>query len=241
VNALVIEDLVRRYGERVAVDHLDLTVAPGAVLGLVGPNGAGKTTTLRTVAGILPITDGTVIIDGVNLAQQPVEARRRTAYVPDDPHLFDALTVWEHLEFIASVYGLQAWEADGRALLAWFELADRADTTVQGLSRGMRQKVALVMAFLHRPALMMLDEPMTGLDPLGMRRLREKVRQERETGMAFVISSHQLDLVEDLSTHLLILVLGKAVSSGTLEDVKELARPGENLEDLFLRLTGAVG
>lgn len=226
------------YGEHAAVRGLSFSVEPGQVLGMVGPNGAGKTTTLRAVAGILRPTAGSITVAGSSLEGEPVAARRKLAYVPDDPHLFEALTVWEHLLFTASVYGLSGWEERGATLLDRFELADRRDTAAQGLSRGMRQKLALAMAFLHRPALVMLDEPMTGLDPLGMRRLRDVVREEAARGMAVIISSHQLDLVEDLATHLLVLVGGVSRYLGPMDAAR---LPAETIEDTFFRLTGGEG
>ena len=155
----------KSYRETIAVAGLSFDVQPGQILGLLGPNGAGKTTTLRAIAGIIPPTQGTLSVAGFDIVTQSVNAKRELAYVPDDPKLFDALTVYEHLEFIASAYDVQDWRAEADKLLTQFELQEHRVKLAQELSRGMRQKVAICCAYLHSPKAILVDEPLTGLDP----------------------------------------------------------------------------
>src|SRR5262249_6041979 len=166
--SIVVEDFHKTYGDLVAVAGITFTVAPGEILGLVGPNGAGKTTTMRALAGILTPTRGRLAVAGHDLAHQPIAAQAALAYVPDDPRLFDRLTVWEHFRFIASAYRLAGWQPRAEALLERFELAPKRDTLTAELSRGMRQKVAICCGYLHEPKAILLDEPLTGLDPRGI-------------------------------------------------------------------------
>src|SRR3984957_9552012 len=213
-------DFHKAYGETVAVAGLSFEVRPGQILGLLGPNGAGKTTTMRAIAGIIPPTRGRLVVAGHDVIAEPVATKRELAYVPDEPRLFDALTVWEHLQFIASAYRITDFAADGAALLEQFELTGKRDALVQELSRGMRQKVAICCAYLHRPKAILFDEPITGLDPHGIRTMKESVRQRAGAGAAVVVSSHLLSLVEDLCTHLLILDHGRRIFFGPLEEAR---------------------
>ena len=169
MGVIRVAGLVKRFAERTAVDDLHFEVAAGEILGLVGPNGAGKTTTLRTLAGILPPTAGTVWIAGCDLRRDPIGAKRQLALVPDDPSLFQSLTVWEHLELAAQLYDVRGFEDRATRLLAEFELSERRDSFTSELSRGMRQKLAIAGALLHEPAALLLDEPLSGLDPGGIR------------------------------------------------------------------------
>lgn len=232
----------KNYGETLAVEELSFEVAPGAILGMLGPNGAGKTTTLRALAGILPPTRGRLLVGGHDIVAQPVAAKRQLALVPDDPRLFDALTVWEHLEFMAAAYRVADFAPRAETLLEQFELTDKRDTPARELSRGMRQKAAICCAYLHRPSAILFDEPMTGLDPRGIRTLKNSIRQQAEAGAAVVISSHLLSLIEDLCTDLLILHQGRRLFCGTLEEAR-CSYPdleGENsLEAIFFKATEA--
>jgi ABC-2 type transport system ATP-binding protein len=238
--ALEVVEYCKLYGDLVAVDRLSVKLEAGRVLGLVGPNGAGKTTTMRAIAGIIPPTSGTLIVAGHDLARAPVLAKGALAYVPDDPHLFDALTVWEHLHFMASVYGVGDWKPAAEALLARFELEPKRNALAQELSRGMRQKLALCCAYLREPALLMLDEPMTGLDPHGIRTLKLSIKEQAARGAAVLISSHLLALVEDLVTDLLILHRGRTLFCGSLESARaRFGVAGDSLEELFFRITGS--
>src|SRR6478609_9726692 len=177
ISNIVVEDYHKNYGKTVAVAGISFEVAPGEILGLVGPNGAGKTTTLRALAGILTPTRGQLSIAGHDLARDPVAAKAALAYVPDDPKLFDQLTVWEHFRFIAAAYRLTDWTAQAEALLTQFELAEKRDALAGELSRGMRQKMAISCGYLHRPLAILLDEPLTGLDPYGIRTMKDSIRE----------------------------------------------------------------
>jgi ABC-2 type transport system ATP-binding protein len=234
----------KAYRGTVAVEALSFEVQPGQVLGLLGPNGAGKTTTMRAICGVIPPTGGQLLVAGHDVVREPVAAKSLLAYVPDDPKLFDALTVWEHLEFIASAYRVDAFEAEANALLDQFELTPKRDALAQELSRGMRQKVAICCAYLHRPRAILFDEPLTGLDPHGIRTMKESVRQRAAAGAAVVVSSHLLALVEDLCTHLLILHRGRSLFFGPVADARAaFAQVGgdASLEDVFFRITQESG
>lgn len=237
---IIVEDYHKTYGDFVAVAGLTFTVPPGEVLGLAGPNGAGKTTTLRALAGILSPTRGRLIIDGHDLAKEPVAAKMALAYVPDDPKLFDQLTIWEHFRFIASAYRLNHWTDDAEQLLSRFELTEKRNSPCSDLSRGMRQKVAICCGYLHHPRAILLDEPLTGLDPRGIRTMKDSVRLQAEQGASVIISSHLLSLVEDLCTSVLIIARGRQVLHGKLSELRQqLTEDGEreSLESLFFRLT----
>ena len=239
--SIVVEDYHKIYDKVVAVAGISFEVKPGEILGLVGPNGAGKTTTLRALAGILTPTKGRLFIDGHDVVKDPIRAKQALAYVPDDPNLFDNLTVWEHLRFIASAYRMApGWESAGETLLKQFELTEKRNELTSALSRGMRQKVAICCGYLHEPKAILLDEPLTGLDPRGIRTMQESIRGRAEKGAAVMISSHLLSLVEDLCHSILLMSRGQVLLRGSLDDLKREAAEGgrqESLEDLFFRLT----
>jgi ABC-2 type transport system ATP-binding protein len=235
-----VNEFHKAYRETIAVEALSFDVQPGQVLGLLGPNGAGKTTTMRAIAGVIPPTYGSLLVGGHDVALQPVAAKRLLAYVPDDPKLFDALTVWEHLQFMAAAYRVTDFQADAMALLDQFELTPKKDALAQELSRGMRQKVAICCAYLHRPKAILFDEPLTGLDPHGIRTMKASVRQHAANGAAVVVSSHLLALVEDLCTHLLILHHGRRLFFGPVADAKTAfanVSGDSSLEELFFNAT----
>jgi len=240
VNLLEVTDLGKTYGATRALAELSFTVGAGEILGLVGPNGAGKTTTLRCIAGILPPTTGGVRIGGHDLASAPVAAKRGLAFIPDEPRPFEYLTVREHLDLIARLYSVDAWQGKAGGLLREFELADKAAALPGELSRGMRQKLLVVCAFLHEPSVILLDEPLTGLDPLAIRQVKAALRARAEAGAALVLSSHLLPLVEELCNRVLILSAGRCAALGTLGEIRERmvsGQSGSTLEDLFVRLT----
>jgi len=235
-----VQGLTKRYGNFTAVRDLSLRVGPGEVLGLVGPNGAGKTTTLRCLAGIIPASAGTLRIAGHDLATHPVAAKRALAFFPDEPRLFDYLTVRQHLNFVARIYGVRDHEAIARPLLEEFEIADKADQLPGELSRGMKQKLAIACGLLHSPKVMYFDEPLTGLDPMGIRRMKDSILRRAQTGAAIIISSHLLHLVQEICSHILILKNGRKVIDGTLEEItlKFSAQASDtNLEEVFFRAT----
>lgn len=241
--SIVVEGYHKSYGSFAAVRGLSFRVEPGEVLGLVGPNGAGKTTTLRALAGILRPTRGRLVIAGHDLAREPVAAKMETAYIPDEPKLFDQLTVWEHLRFFASAYGVHDWKDRAEGLLERFELAHKRHARAGELSRGMRQKAAICCGYLHRPRAVLLDEPMTGLDPRGIRTMRESIIEEAASGAAFIVSSHLLTVVEGLCTSVLIMDHGRSVGIGKIAELRRQFLEGagdESLEELFFRLIDAT-
>jgi len=238
---LEVQGLGRSYGETRALDGLSFRVHAGEVLGLVGPNGAGKTTALRSIAGILPIREGSVRIAGFDVQSQEVQAKQRLGWVPDDPQPFETLTVLEHLEFTASLYGVKDWEARAEELLETFELGAKRDALGGELSRGMRQKLAIACAWLPAPKLVLLDEPLSGLDPRGIRSARLAIEQLADSGTALILSSHQLELVEALADTLLIVNQGRPGYMGTLAGARASLGVGDSssLEEIFFAATSA--
>jgi ABC-2 type transport system ATP-binding protein len=237
---IAVQDLTKLYGAVTAVDALSFEVAPGEVLGLVGPNGAGKTTTLRAIVGIVRPTRGRILIAGHDVVRTPVEAKRVLAFMPDEPHLFDHLTVEEHLRFTGRLYGVADAPARIPALLAELELADRAGALPSELSRGMKQKLTIACGLLHDPSALLFDEPLTGLDPAGIRRMKATIVARARAGAAVILSSHLLHLVEEICTRVLIIQRGRRIALGTIQEIladrPDLA--GRSLEEVFLALTG---
>jgi len=233
--------LTKRYGEFTAVRDLSFTVRPGEVAGLVGPNGAGKTTTLRCIAGIIPPTLGRVQIGGIDLAADPVAAKQRLAFLPDEPKLFDHLTVEQHLNFVARLYGVADWRERAGPLLAELEMDDKRDLLPGELSRGMKQKLVIACGLLHSPKVIFFDEPLTGLDPGGIRRMKETMRRLGREGAALILSSHLLSLLEEVCTHVLILQTGEKVADGSIADIRArfAVHPDASLEEVFFRATEA--
>lgn len=236
---IVIRDLTKTYGDTLAVQGLSLDVVPGEILGLIGPNGAGKTSTLRCIAGIHRPTSGSVSIGGHDIVTDAIAAKRLLAFVADEPHLFDHLTVMEHLRLTGRLYGVTDIEARARTLLDEMELAGREQLLPEELSRGMKQKVVLACAFLHDPRALVLDEPLTGLDPLGIHRMKQAIVAAAGRGVAVVVSSHLLHLVEEICTRIVIIDKGVKVADGTLAELAAQAKAGgTTLERIFLDVTG---
>ncbi len=234
-----VEGLTKLYDDFRAVTDLSFSVQPGEIMGLVGPNGAGKTSTLRCLAGIIPATGGVIRIAGHELSREPLAAKQELAFFSDEPRLFDYLTVRQHLEFTARLYQVGDGAERGRELLAELEMTDKADLLPGELSRGMKQKVALACGFVHAPKVMFFDEPLTGLDPLAIRRTKDLIVQRARAGAAVVISSHLLHLLEEVCSHVLILKRGVKVVHGTLEEIRQFAGAADaTLEEVFLRLVG---
>ena len=238
-----VEALTKRYGDFTAVSSLSFCVRPGEVLGLVGPNGAGKTSTLRCLAGVIPMSSGAVRIAGASLESDPVAAKRALAFFPDEPRLFEYLTVRQHLAFVARIYGIAHYDELATQLLAELELSDKADVLPGELSRGMKQKLVIACGLLHSPRVMFFDEPLTGLDPLGIRRMKDSIVRRARDGAAIVLSSHLLHLLQEVCTHVLILKKGVKVADGTLAEVAARFSNGEvgvSLEEVFIRATGGT-
>jgi ABC-2 type transport system ATP-binding protein len=238
---IVVEGLTKAYGALQAVTALSFSVAGGEVVGLIGPNGAGKTTTLKCMVGIQAPTSGTVRIDGQDIVADAVAAKRRLAFMPDEPQLFEYLTVREHLNLIARLYRVDDYAARVPTLLGELELTGKEGALPGELSRGMKQKLVIACGLLHDPPVLLFDEPLTGLDPLGIRRMKATIVGRARAGAAVVVSSHLLHLVEEICTRILILHKGRKIADGTLEELAaraDLAQAGSDLEEIFLHATG---
>ena len=237
--ALRLQGLSKSFGKP-AVDRLDLTIGRGEFFALLGPNGAGKTTTLRMVAGLLPPDAGSISVFGVDALADPVAAKRITAWLPDEPMLYDKLTPVEYLEFVAGLWSVPTRVAERRAeeLLATLGLIDHARQRCEGFSRGMKQKVALAGALIHDPQLLMLDEPLTGLDAQAARQVKDILRERTRAGCSVVLTTHILEVAERLADRIGIIQRGRLVAEGALDDLRAQAgRAGESLEEVFLHLT----
>lgn len=236
---LDVANFTKRYGNFTAVEDLSFEVAPGEILGLVGPNGAGKTTSLRAFAGILKPSGGTIRIAGHDLQREAIAAKRSLAWVPDTPNPFELLTVAEHLHFTALAYGVEDEAERAGPLLEELELTEKRDALGSTLSRGMRQKLAFACAFVRDPKVLLLDEPLTGLDPKAIRNVRDAIRHRAEMGAAVIVSSHLLDLVERLCDRILVLHRGRLIALGTLDEIRAGATnaTGESLEEVFFSIT----
>ncbi len=222
-----IRELTKNYGTTTAVRALSVEVSTGEIVGLIGPNGAGKTSTLRCLAGIHRPTAGAVLIAGHDIVKEPVAAKKALAFVPDEPHLFEHLTVVEHLRLVGRIYGVTDVEPRAAALLDDVELVGREKSLPAELSRGMKQKVLLACAFLHDPKVLVLDEPLTGLDPLGIHRMKGAIVAAAQRGVAVIVSSHLLHLVEEICTRIVIIDKGVKVADGTLAELAARARESD--------------
>lgn len=231
---LRIEHYTKRFGEKVAVDDLTLHIAPGEIYGFIGHNGAGKTTTLKACAGILAPDAGEIYIDGISIRENPLAVKKIIAYLPDNPELYPFLTGIKYLNFIADVFGIPADVRSARIaeLSEKFQLTDALAQQVSGYSHGMKQRLALIAAFLHEPRLILMDEPFVGLDPQASHLLKEMMREHCERGGAIFFSTHVLDVAERLCDKIAIIKNGKLLRAGTTEEVKG----DESLEDAFLEL-----
>jgi ABC-2 type transport system ATP-binding protein len=242
---LVLEGVSRRFGHRIAVDALDATLKPGEVIGFLGPNGAGKTTTIKMIAGLLVPSSGRVLVDGVDNVRDAEEARRKLAYIPDRPYVPERLSARELLAFIAGLYGLPTSVVDdeGMQALARFGLKGREDDLLSGYSHGMRQRVLLASAFMRRPRVLLVDEPMVGLDPQGMRLVKRVLREAADAGAVVLMSTHTLDIVEEVCDRVLVMGRGRLLADGPVQELVARVPPRDGaratLEDLFLQLTGS--
>jgi len=243
--ALAVDHFSRTYsaasGTFTAVDDLSFAVAGGEIVGLIGPNGAGKTTTLRSIAGILKPTAGVIRIDGHDIVADPIDAKRRLAFMPDEPHLFEYLTVAEHLRLVARLYGVDEFDRRAAALLDELELTGKEGSLPGELSRGMRQKVVIACGLVRHATTLLFDEPLTGLDPIGIRRMRNTIAARAQQGAAILLSSHLLHLVEEVCSRVIIMDRGRKIADGTFAELAsraDLATAGSSLEQIFLRVTG---
>ena len=235
-----VEDFHKAFDDHVAVKGANFRVNPGELLAIIGPNGAGKTTTMRAIAGIIPTSRGRLSIAGFDVEADAIAAKSRLAFVPDDAPLFHDLTVAEHLSFYASIYQVSNAHAKALALLDEFELTSKRHTPGSDLSRGMRQKLAICCAYLHDPQAILFDEPLTGLDPQGIRVFKRSLQERAAQGAAVMISSHMLAMVEDLCTHVLILARGEQRFFGPIDELRasfDHLDGAVSLEDIFLTAT----
>lgn len=241
--AIKISDLTKSYGQYKAVKNINFTVNKGELFGFLGPNGAGKTTTIKMMTGLLEPTSGSVHIHGINMWIHPLEAKKRIAYVPDQPNLYPKLTGWEYLEFIASVFNLEEDRFQKRALelLTMFDLKDRANELIESYSHGMKQKMAITGALIHDPAVLFLDEPTVGLDPKSARLLKNILKDACQQGMTVFLTTHILEIAEQLCDRIGIIQDGQMIALGTIDELRSKdGQADRNLEDIFLELTGGA-
>lgn len=235
-NVLEVRDLTKTYGDKMAVDGLSLTVAPGEIHGFIGHNGSGKTTTIRAVVGVMAFDFGEVLIDGLSVREKPVACKAHTAYIPDNPDLYEYVTGIQYLSYLADIFRVSVADREERivALAGDFGIMDSLGNLIGSYSHGMRQKLALIGAFLHDPRLLVLDEPFVGLDPQASYRLKELMRDLCDRGSAIFFSTHVLDVAEKLCDRVTIIKQGRLVASGTVGEV----RGSGSLEDAFLEVIG---
>lgn len=238
-SPLEIRGLTKIYVENAVVNSLDLTIRPGELYALLGPNGAGKTTTMRMVAGLLEPTNGSISVFGVDALAEPLRAKQLIAWLPDEPLLYDKLTVLEYLEFVAALWSVPPEIAAGRAeeLLRGLELWDNRGDRCETFSRGMKQKAVLAGALLHDPQLMLLDEPLTGLDASIARHVKDMLQERARSGHSVILTTHILEVAERLADRIGIIANGRLLAEGTLEELRARAGAGQSsLEDVFLHL-----
>jgi len=233
-----INNLEKRYGKFQALHPLNLHVRKGEVFGFLGPNGAGKTTTIRTLSGVLTPTAGEVLIDGMDIIKHPIESKRKVGYIPDRPYLYDKLTAREFLQFVGQLYGLseEIILERGDQLLKENGLIDRADELIEAYSHGMKQRLSLSSSLLHNPSLLIVDEPMVGLDPHGARQIKDRFREIADSGRTVFLSTHSLDVAQEVCDRVGILFKGRLVALETVDDLLAKQNSGD-LEEVFLKIT----
>jgi len=239
--AVQLTDVYKRYSDVTAVDYLDLDVKRGEIFGLLGPNGSGKSTTLKMILGLVKPDSGYVNVLGINVEEDPVAVKRKVGYVPESPHVYEFLTGLEFLDFAGDVYGMKPDEKKKRIeeFLRALELEGREGDTISSYSEGMKQKVVIISAIMHRPELLLLDEPLSGLDPKSARIVKDLLRQLASQGVTAVMSTHILEIAQAMCDRIAIMYEGRLLALGTMEELRQRARmPDSGLEDIFLKLTG---
>jgi ABC-2 type transport system ATP-binding protein len=241
---IAIHDLVKRYGPFTAVDGVSLEVQPGEIHGFLGPNGAGKTTTLRMIAGLLKPTSGRVAVNGHDMAQDPEHAKASLGFIPDRPFIYEKLTAGEFLRFHGGLYGMDDAGLGERVreMLDLFELGRWENELVESFSHGMKQRVVMCAAFLHRPRAVVVDEPMVGLDPRGARLIKEVFRKMSERGVALLMSTHTLEVAQEMCDRISIILKGRIIARGTVPEIRAMGDSHDDqLTSVFLKLTGRSG
>ncbi len=235
-------ELVKKYGEKIAVDGVSFEVASGEIFGFLGPNGAGKTTTIKMIVGLLKPTSGSVRVAGFDVQSEPLLAKASCGYVPDEPNLYPKLSGRELLRFVGSLYRLPPEQVRRRTdeLLRLFELAQAGDDTIDSYSHGMQQKTALAAALVHDPRVLVLDEPTVGLDPRSARLIKDLLRQMADRGAAIFLSTHILEIAERMCDRIGIINQGRLIAVGTMDQLRSLSAGQTSLEDIFLNLTGGA-
>ncbi len=236
---LEIKNLTKKFGEKVAVDNIDLSVKSGEIYGFLGPNGAGKTTTIKMIVGMLMPDGGSISVDGIDAIHDDVEAKRQIAYVPDSPEIYDIMTGRQYLNFIADVFELSDEERNKQIdrYAEVFEMQDNLDVMIAGYSHGMKQKIVIMGALIHSPKLLILDEPMVGLDAKSSFRLKEIMRALADEGRTVFFSTHVMEVAENICDRIGIINRGKVIAVGTLDEIKAAAKDTGSLEKIFLELT----
>jgi ABC-2 type transport system ATP-binding protein len=234
-----IRELTKRFGEIPAVDNLNLDIPDGEFFTFLGPNGAGKTTTLKIIAGLLRPTSGKVLVDGYDMAKKSISAKRLISYVPDVPYVYEKLTGREFLYFIGELYDLSKsfYEEEVESLLGLFHMQDYGDMLMQNYSHGMRQKIVISSALLHHPRLIVIDEPMVGLDPRSARLVKDILKERTRQGTTIFMATHTLSLAEEVADRMGIINKGKLISLGTVKEIKKASQKTGKLEDVFLKIT----
>jgi ABC-2 type transport system ATP-binding protein len=233
--------LTKDYGKFRALDSLDIEIRRGEIYGFLGPNGAGKTTTFRIIAGLMRPTNGEAFIDGHSILREPVQAKSVMGYIPDRPFIYDKLTGSEFLRFVSGLYGMKGSVVEEKIveLLALFELTDWGGELTEAYSHGMKQRLVMCSALIHSPKVIVVDEPMVGLDPKGARLVKRIFRRMAEEGLTIFMSTHTLEVAESMCDRIGIINEGKVIASGTMEDMRKLSKgAGDHLESIFLKLTG---
>jgi len=237
LTVLEVNGLKKYFGKTKAVDGLSFSLSEGEVVGLLGPNGAGKTTTLKCIVGLLRKAEGTITIDGMD--HRSDVARAKLAYIPEVPDIYEGLTVWDHLKFIALAYNLRGWEKRANDLIQRFDLMEKRNELGMHLSKGMKQKTMICCALLHDPDVLLFDEPLIGLDPKAVHELKEVFMDLKALGKSLLISTHMLDTAQNLCDRVLVMKSGKLIAEGTIDDLRKRVQAAQEstLEELFLEIT----
>ena len=239
--AVELKGVVKRYSEILAVNEVDLTIKTGEIFGLLGPNGSGKSTTMKMLLGLVQPDAGSVTVLGIDVQKDPVAVKKLVGYVPESPRLYEFLTGIEYLDFVGDIYGIKTAEKKNRIdeYLKAFQLEGREGDMITSYSEGMKQKIALISAFLHRPRLLILDEPLNALDPRSARIVKDFLQELKTQGVTTIISTHVLEIAQALCDRIAIMYQGKLLALGNMNELRQMSRlPDSGLEDIFLKLTG---